>query len=91
MGWQVINMAGYPEVVLAREKEICYAAVGVVTDYDSGLVVEGKVKPVSAEEVVKIFKENIDKIKDLILTMIKEWPKQTTCECQTALVHARFS
>jgi 5'-methylthioadenosine phosphorylase len=90
MGWHLVNMTGYPEVVLAREKEICYTAIGMVTDYDCGLVMEGKAKPVSAEEVVKIFKANIDKVKQLMLAMIKDWPSRRICECGKALAHARF-
>ncbi len=90
MGWQVINMTGYPEVVLAREKEICYTAIGIVTDYDCGLVSEGRVQPVSAEEVMKVFKSNIDKVKKLIVAIIGNLPAKRNCHCGTALTHARF-
>jgi 5'-methylthioadenosine phosphorylase len=90
MGWQVISMTGYPEAALAREKEICYTAVGIVTDYDCGLVSEGKAQPVSTEEVIKVFKNNVDKVKKLILAMIEEWPTKRVCDCSTALAHARF-
>lgn len=90
MDWHIISMTGYPEVVLAREKEICYTAIGMVTDYDCGLVMEGKAPPVSAEEVVKVFKANVDKVKKLMLTMISNWPSVRTCECGQALVHARL-
>src|SRR5687767_11672877 len=37
MGWDVINMTAYPEAHLARELELCYAAVAMVTDYDVGV------------------------------------------------------
>lgn len=90
MGWHTINMTEYPEIVLAREKEICYAAIAVVTDYDSGLVAEGKIEPVSAEEIVRNFKVNIEKIKKLMLNTIKNWPSKRTCECGKALTQARF-
>jgi len=90
MGWHTVNMTEYPEIVLAREKEICYAAIAVVTDYDSGLVAEGKVKPVSVEEIVGNFKTNIDKIKKLMLITIKNWPDKRTCDCGKALLHSRF-
>lgn len=90
MGWQILSMTGYPEVALAREKEICYTAVGIVTDYDCGLVSEGKAQPVSAEEVIRVFKNNIDKVKKLMLAMIKELPIKRVCDCGTALAHARF-
>ncbi len=90
MGWQAVNMTEYPEVVLAREKEICYTAIGLVTDYDSGLVMEGKVKPVSAETVVKNFQKNIVIVKKLIKKMIEAWPQKESCDCGEALQAARF-
>lgn len=90
MGWHTVNMTEYPEIVLAREKEMCYTAIAVVTDYDCGLVAEGKVKPVSVKEIVSNFKINIEKVKKLMLNMIKAWPKIRTCDCGDSLAHARF-
>ena len=92
MGWDVINMTQYPEAVLARELEMCYVNISLVTDYDVGLVAEGKVEPVSHEMVIKIFNENLDKLKTLLFEMIKEIPKKREkCECGEALKGARFS
>ncbi|MBI5465026.1 S-methyl-5'-thioadenosine phosphorylase, partial [Candidatus Gottesmanbacteria bacterium] len=54
MGWDVINMTGYPEVVLARELEMCYCAIALATDYDVGIVVSEKLPPVSTEEIIKV-------------------------------------
>jgi len=90
MGWDLVNMTEYPEVTLARELEICYCAVTVATDYDSGLVAQGKVNPVSTQEIIKMFGENIGKVKKLMLKMIEHWPAQTNCSCQKALQGARF-
>lgn len=90
MGWQTVNMTGYPEVVLAREKEICYTAIGVVTDYDSGLVMAGKVRPVAAKEIVVNFQKSIGTVKRLMLAMIKHWPLKVTCDCQSSLASARL-
>lgn len=90
MGWHTINMTEYPEITLAREKEMCYTAICAITDYDSGLVAEGKVKPVSVEEIVSNFKASINTIKILMLEMIKNWPNENTCECGDSLAHARF-
>lgn len=91
MGWDVINMTEYPEIVLAREKEMCYCAIAIATDYDSGLVAGGEVQPVSVDEIVKMFQKNITKAKGIVLAMIKNWPKRTTCNCQKALNGTRFS
>jgi len=90
MGWDLVNMTEYPEVVLARELEMCYGAVAVATDYDAGLVAEGKVKPVSTQQVIEMFEKNIAKVKKLILKMIENLPPKTTCDCQKALKGARF-
>lgn len=90
MGWEVVNMTEYPEITLAREKEICYCAVAIATDYDAGLVAEGKVKPVSVDQIVKNFQKNINLVKKMILKMIENWPIKMTCDCQEALQGARF-
>jgi len=90
MGWHTVNMTEYPEIVLAREKEMCYTAIAVVTDYDSGIVTEGKIKPVSVEEIISNFKINIKKIKQLMVEMIKNWPERRTCGCGKTLDYARF-
>lgn len=90
MGWHAVNMTGYPEAALAREKEMCLTGIGIITDYDSGVILDCKVKPVSAAEVVKNFQENIIKVKTVIFEMIKNWPLKTTCSCRTSLSNSRF-
>lgn len=86
MAGDVINMTSYPEAVLAREMAVCYAAVGLVTDYDAGIQAKNqKIEPVTAEEVKKIFKENNEKARQLVYKMIENWPKKRTCGCHRAL------
>ncbi|MFA0731054.1 MAG: hypothetical protein LKKZDAJK_000989 [Candidatus Fervidibacter sp.] len=89
MGWEVINMTQYPEVVLAREAELCYVNISIVTDYDTGLVAEGEVEPVSAEEVMKNFAASVERARQLIAEIIRRLPAQRTCRCGEALKHAR--
>ncbi|MFC1711293.1 S-methyl-5'-thioadenosine phosphorylase [Patescibacteria group bacterium] len=91
MGWDVINMTQYPEVILAKEMEICYLSLAIATDWDVGLVAEGGVKPVSVEEVVKTFGQNIFKAKELIKSIIKAWPDKLSCSCKKSLKGARFN
>ena len=92
MGWEVINMTQYPEVVLARELEMCFLNISVVTDYDVGLVSNGSVEPVSHEMVTKIFDENLEKLKTLIIDIIKDIPdKREICKCGETLKGARVS
>jgi len=83
-GWDIINMTAYPEVVLARELGICYSNIGLVTDYDAGLIGD-KVKPVNIKEVIKVFNENNKKVKELIFEVIKSIPKQRKCKCEEYL------
>jgi 5'-methylthioadenosine phosphorylase len=84
-GWQVINMTQYPEVALARELEMCYVNVSLITDYDSGLEGDPDVKPVSAADVVQLFASNNARVRDLILRLIPQIPAERTCPCATAM------
>ena len=84
----VINMTQYPEVVLARELEMCYLNISLVTDYDAGLKGRGDIEPVTAQQVIKTFKQNSEKLKKLILSIIKNMPSQRRCPCGSALNQA---
>ena len=89
MGWEVVNMTGYPEVALARELELCYGAIALVTDYDVGVVAGEKIKPVSMEEITRVFKENNEKAQKLVHEMIQKIPEERLCACGEALEGAR--
>jgi 5'-methylthioadenosine phosphorylase len=89
MGWSVINMTGYPEGYLAREKEMCYVNISLITDYDVGIEGENA-EPVSHEQVVKIFNENNAKLRNLLIKFIEDMPMEDTCSCYQALEHARI-
>lgn len=86
-GWEVVNMTQLPEAVLARELEICYANVSLITDYDVG--VEG-VQPVTNDEVVRVFEQNNAKLRDLLFAVIPALPAERDCACANALEGARF-
>jgi 5'-methylthioadenosine phosphorylase len=85
-GWEVINMTQYPEAALARELELCYVNVSLITDYDVG--VEG-VPPVSVEEVVKVFADNNERLRNLLTAIAPAIPSERSCTCGTALAGAR--
>jgi len=87
-GWDIINMTAYPEVALARELGICYANIGLVTDYDAGLVGQKGIKPVNLKEVIKVFNFNNERVKELILEVIKSIPKDRKCKCDRYLDEA---
>ena len=66
-GADVINMSVAPETILANELGIPYAAVAMSTDYDCWKDDE---EPVSWEEILKVFGENVEKVKKLLLNSI---------------------
>jgi 5'-methylthioadenosine phosphorylase len=66
-GADVINMSIAPEVILANEAHIPYATIAMSTDYDSWKTNE---KPVTWEEVLRVFKQNVHNVLNLILTVI---------------------
>ncbi|MDE1853204.1 MAG: S-methyl-5'-thioadenosine phosphorylase [Thaumarchaeota archaeon] len=90
-GWDVINMTQYPEVVLAREQEMCYLNISLVTDYDAGLEGDPTVKPVSHGEVIRVFNRNLENLRKLIVQIVKRLPEERDCDCGSALEHARLS
>jgi 5'-methylthioadenosine phosphorylase len=88
-GWEVINMTQYPEAILSRELEMCYLNVSLITDYDVG--VEGSdVEAVSHEMVIKVFDQNLARLRDLLFRVIPALPKDRACPCASALEGARF-
>jgi len=77
----IINMTMVPECVLAREAEICYQSIAMVTDYDCW-----KTHVVDAEMVGRVMKENITKVQKLLaeaIPRIAELPED--CSCRHAL------
>ncbi len=87
MGWDLANMTLYPEAWLARELELCYANVSMITDYDAG--VDGR-EPVSAAAVVRVFEANLARLRDLLFAVIPKVGPQPQDICATALTGARF-
>jgi 5'-methylthioadenosine phosphorylase len=86
-GWEVINMTQYPEAYLAREFEMCYVNISLITDYDVGL--EG-MPPVSHHEVVEVFMRNNERVKAAIGNIIEKISVDADCSCRHALEGARF-
>jgi len=68
-GADVINMSVAPEAILANEAGIPYAVVAMSTDYDCWKEDE---EPVSWEEILKVFGENVEKVKKLLLHSIEK-------------------
>ena len=82
VGGDVIGMTQFPEVTLAREAELCFANVALVTDYDVGV---DDISPVSHHEVLKVFGENIEALRNLLFAAIPTLPAERGCTCGHAL------
>jgi 5'-methylthioadenosine phosphorylase len=88
LGFSIIGMTAIPEAKLAREAEICYATVGLVTDYDCWKEHE----EVSVDKVVEVVRENVANVKKLIKLLIPRLAKvKSTCACSEALKYAVMS
>jgi 5'-methylthioadenosine phosphorylase len=90
-GWEVINMTQYPEVVLARELQLCYVNIALITDYDAGLEGEAGIHPVSVAEVVQVMNDNNDRVRLLIERLLPRVAAARNCNCDRALENAVVS
>jgi 5'-methylthioadenosine phosphorylase len=90
MGWDIVGMTQYPEVILARELEMCYLNLSLVTDYDAGLEAAPEVAAVQAHDVMRVLADNISRVRDLLATLIPMIPATPSCACQRSLEGARM-
>ena len=80
----IIGMTLIPEVVLARELEICYIVLALITDYDVW-----QKRPVNAKEVIQRMKAGLEKIKKILEGAVPKIKKQRKCFCKEALQFAK--
>ena len=92
-GWEVINMTQYPEAYLARELGLCYAAIALITDYDTGVELPGgpgvppeetAIEPVTQAEVFEFFQRNVNRVRSLLFDLIAAVPESRRCACADA-------
>lgn len=81
----IIGMTLSPEVVLAKESEICYVNLAMATDYDVWAE-----HPVNTGEVVKMMQENTEKIKDLLIGAVPKIAASRACLCKESLKDAKL-
>ncbi|HJT20240.1 MAG TPA: S-methyl-5'-thioadenosine phosphorylase [Nitrospira sp.] len=84
-GVGVIGMTNMPEAKLAREAEMCYATVALVTDYDCWHETE---EPVTVEAILSTLRHNVDLAKRLLRAAVKSAASVRQCACQQALQNA---
>jgi 5'-methylthioadenosine phosphorylase len=81
LGADLVGMTNVPECVLARELEMCYACLGIVTNFAAGISRE----KLSHANVIKLMNENVKKVQDLILEAVSRIPEKRSCSCSGAL------
>jgi 5'-methylthioadenosine phosphorylase len=84
-GADVIGMTNLQEARLAREAEICYATLAMVTDYDCWH--EGH-EDVTVEQVIAVAKQNAENATKVLREAVLALPANRTCKCGSALAHA---
>jgi len=86
-GWDVVGMTQHPEAILARELGLCYTGIALVTDYDTGIA-QGR-EAVSIEEVFRVFRENVDRVRAVIEGMLPHLGGERPCPCAREAEQAR--
>jgi 5'-methylthioadenosine phosphorylase len=81
-GWTVVGMTGQPEAGLARELELCYTSLALVTDLDAGVDADSAV---NYDEVLRVFGSNVERLRRLLAEVISELPTSRDCLCAHAL------
>ena len=84
-GMDVIGMTNLQEAKLAREAEICYVTVAMVTDYDCW---HPHHDSVTVDQVVAVLLKNAENACNVVRETVKAMPSERTCKCGSALAHA---
>ncbi len=81
----LIGMTSLPEAKLAREAEICYAVLAMVTDYDCW---HPDHAAVTVNQVIEYLTKNVEHSKRILAAAVSSMPRERDCACQSALAHA---
>ena len=84
-GMDVIGMTNLQEAKLAREAEICYVTIAMVTDYDCW---HPHHDSVTVDQVVAVLVKNADNATRVIRQTVAAMPARRDCKCGSALAHA---
>jgi len=84
-GWDIIGMTNLQEAKLAREAEICYSTLALVTDYDCW---HPEHDSVTVEMIVANLMQNAKTAQQVIAAAVERLPIERTCECARALATA---
>ncbi len=84
-GVDVVGMTASPEAKLAREAEMCYATLAIVTDYDCW---HPGHESVTAEMILTNLRKGVDTVKRVLKLLLPSIPERRDCACASALKHA---
>lgn len=88
MGMDVIGMTNLQEAKLAREAELCYATVAMVTDYDCW---HPHHDSVTVDQVVAVLLKNAENATRVVRQTVGSIPGERACKCGSALAHAMLT
>jgi len=80
-GCHIVGMTNIPEAFLAREAQLCYASLCVVTDYDSWK--EDRNQHVSVEKVFQLYRQSLSDVKEVVQKVALEEPLPACSHCRT--------
>jgi 5'-methylthioadenosine phosphorylase len=81
LGGDLVGMTNVPEVVLAREANLCYALVAMVTNFAAGI----SPTPLTHEEVLEVMAANAARIRSLLWRAVETIPPERRCRCSQAV------
>jgi len=84
-GMDVIGMTNLQEAKLAREAEICYVTVAMVTDYDCW---HPHHDSVTVDQIIAVLLKNAENASQVVRQTVAAMPAKRTCKCGAALAHA---
>jgi len=84
-GMDIIGMTNLQEAKLAREAEICYATLAMVTDYDCW---HPDHDAVTVTQIIDYLNRNAQNAQTIIRSAVRQMPKERACKCGSALAHA---
>ena len=83
--FDVIGMTNVTEAKLAREAEICYATIAMITDYDCW---HPEHESVTASQIIATLNQNATNAQNVVREAIKTMPAERKCKCGSALAHS---
>jgi 5'-methylthioadenosine phosphorylase len=83
--FEVIGMTNVTEAKLAREAELCYASIAMITDYDCW---HPEHESVTGAQIIATLNQNAENAQNVLREAVRTMPKERNCKCGAALRHA---